>query len=181
MYHLRAPCRCLGHHRLSKEQAARARPVLPFPLWDLEWTMTSLTFLAALSSSWGPENSFYVLDMKPTWTAQPQNPNTGSSFYRFGDNGLNQAIEKERHLILRFHFWALFSLHFHLYSLKSVLPRNSSYHNYVAFPETLEPSQPTPRPLHATILTHSSCGFFQDREDSKHTLWGKMAPGGDSR
>lgn len=89
----------LGHHWLSIEQTARSRSVLPFPLWDLELTMTSLTFLGALSSSWGPENSFYILDMKLTWTAQSQNPNTGSSLYQFGNHGLNQAIEKERHLL----------------------------------------------------------------------------------
>lgn len=155
-------------------------PAFPFPLWDLELTMILLWFLGPLSFSMGLENSFYPLGMKPAWTTQAHNPDIGSSCHQLGNNGFNQAIEKEGRLILRFHFWVSFPLYFHLYSLKSVLPRNSSYHNYVAFPETLEPSQPTPRPLHATILTHSSCGFFQDREDSKHTLWGKMALGGDS-
>lgn len=29
------------------------------------------------------------------------------------------------------------------------------------------------RPLHAAILTHSSCGVFQDRKDSKHTFEAK--------
>lgn len=61
--------------------------------------MTSLIFLGALFSSCGHANSFYVLDMKPTRTAQSQNPDTGSSFYQFGNHGLNQAIEKERRLL----------------------------------------------------------------------------------
>lgn len=144
----------------------------PLPLWDLELTMPSLTFLGAFSSSWGPENSFYLLDVKQHGQCKfLTNPNTGSSFHQLGNNGLNRAIEKEGHLILRLHFWALFSLYFHLYCLKSVLPRNSFYHNYIAFPETLETSQPTPRPLHATILTHNSCGFFPRRRRFKtHSL-----------
>lgn len=83
-----------------------------------------------------------------TMYSTAQKPYTGSSLHQRGSNSLNQATEKEGPLTLHSHFSALFALHFHLYSLKSVLPGNSSYHNY-AFPETLElagQSQPSPHP-----------------------------------
>lgn len=64
--------------------------------------------------------------------AQAQNLHTGSSFRQSGTNGLHQIIEKKDHLILRFHFGNLYSLPFLLYSLRSALPRDCSYHNYAA-------------------------------------------------
>lgn len=109
-----------------------------------------------------------------TMDSTAQNPYAGSSLRQMVSNGLNRVIEKEGLLIPHSHFWALFSPHFHLYSLKSVLPRNSSYHNY-AFPETLElagKSHPSPHPGPCTppSLLTAPVGFSKT-EKIQNTLF----------
>lgn len=96
----------------------------------------------------GPRELLLPSRYETTMDSTAQKPYTGSSLQQMVNNSLNWAIKKKHPLNLHSHFSALFSLHFHLYSLKSVLPRNSSCHNY-AFPETLElagQSRPSPHP-----------------------------------